>query len=144
VGVVLGNGITSALKSPSGTYAAAGTYTVTLIASNASGAGSVATRVITVTTPPVSIARIRSLSPDHGKIGTKVTIVGTGFGTPGVVRFGTVVAKVSSWAGTRIVVTVPSGHYRSSVLVTVTPKSSTASNAVKFSLGSHDGDDSRD
>ena len=47
------------------------------------------------------------MSPDRGYAGTKVTIKGSGFGTPGAVKFGTLVAKVSSWTGTSIVVKVP-------------------------------------
>jgi hypothetical protein len=94
----------------------------------------------TTTPPPVSLAKIRGLSPNHGKIGTKVTIVGRGFGTAGVVNFGKVAAKASSWTGTRIVFTVPSGHFGQFVLVTVTPDGSTASNGAKFSVGSRHGD----
>ena len=143
--------------------AAAGTYTYTVAANTASppGAASSITYSITVgstpttvppttvppttvpptTVPPVSITHIRSLSPDHGRIGTKVTIKGTDFGTSGVVKFGRVVAKVSSWTNTKIVVKVPAGHYGHSVLVTVTPTGATASNRVKFSLRSREGND---
>jgi hypothetical protein len=96
--------------------------------------------VTTTTTPPVTSLLLGSLSPNHGKIGTKVTLVGTGFGTSGVVRFGTVGAKVSSWTSTRIAVTVPSGHYGHSALVTVTPRGVSASNGLKFNFGSDDGD----
>jgi hypothetical protein len=96
---------------------------------------------------------VRSLSPNHGKVGTKVTIRGTGFGKSGVVSFGSGKAKVSSWSSTKIVVKVPSTYivkvdsdtastqpiwYRhdNSVMVTVTPKGAAASNAIGFSVDS--------
>ena len=50
----LGNGTTSTVQNPSVTYAAAGTYTVTLIATNATGASAPVTQTIVVT-PPVTI-----------------------------------------------------------------------------------------
>src|SRR5450631_415415 len=108
----------------------------------------------TTTTPPASIARIRSLSPSHGVVGTKVKIRGTNFGTSGVVKFGNVTAKVSSWTNTAIVVKVPNSAFSVSsknatvpvwyrhdntVSVTVTPKGAAASNAVRFSLDSRHG-----
>jgi PKD repeat protein len=49
----LGDGTTSTLQSPSVTYAVAGTYTVTLIASNATGASAPVTQTIVVA-PPVT------------------------------------------------------------------------------------------
>ena len=93
------------------------------------------------------------MSPDKGYAGTRVTIKGNGFGTPGAVKFGTLVAKVSSWTGTSIVVKVPeqprvmvlssSKHsvpvwYRhdQEVRVTVTPAGAAASNGVEFELKS--------
>jgi IPT/TIG domain len=105
-------------------------------------------------TPPVLQANIRSLSPTHAAVGTKITIRGTGFGTPGSVKFGTVTAKVSSWTQTSIVVTVPatSGvtpwlesdvtgpvwyRHAPTILVTETPDGAAASNAVSFRLDSH-------
>jgi hypothetical protein len=120
-----------------------------------------------VVNPPVSISHIRALSPRHGDIGTKVTIRGTGFGTPGAVRFGTVPATVSSWTNTKVVVRVPAEiavrvtrdttdwvpiwyRHAPTVLVTVipgsaTPSSAAASNAVSFRLDSdnHHGHDFR-
>src|SRR5450631_2569754 len=104
--------------------------------------------------PPASIARIRSLSPGHGAVGTKVTIRGTNFGTSGVVKFGNVTAKASSWTSTSIVVKVPNIAFSMSsksatvpvwyrhdktVSVTVTPTGAAASNAVRFSLDSRHG-----
>src|SRR5450631_2529461 len=108
----------------------------------------------TTTTPPVSIARIRSLSPNHGTVGTKVKIRGANFGTSGVVKFGNVTAKASSWTSTSIVVKVPNIAFSMSsksatvpvwyrhdktVSVTVTPTGAAASNAVRFSLDSRHG-----
>jgi hypothetical protein len=75
-----------------------------------------------------------------------VTIHGSGFGTLGAVQFGTVAATASSWTGTKIVFEVPDGIYAHVVPVTVTPMSSTASNAVNFRLDwdNHHGDDARE
>jgi IPT/TIG domain len=95
-------------------------------------------------TPPVSSAHITKLSPDEGYVGTTVTIKGTGFGKAGVVKFGKVVAKVSSWTATKIVVKVPAGHYDRKVLVTVTPKGAKASNGVEFNVKSHHPPDAAD
>ena len=107
--------------------------------------------VTSTTIPPVSTASIRSLSPTHGAVGTRVTIRGTGFGAPGVVKFGTVTARVSSWTGTSITVRVPATNYVSivsndedgdsvlssgAVSVTVTPKGAAASNAIGFRIDS--------
>jgi hypothetical protein len=108
-----------------------------------------------VTTPSTSVAHIRSLSPDHAAVGAKVTIRGTGFAKAGVVKFGNVSAKVSSWTRTAIVVKVPAKSaftvetragtvpvwYRGvgSASVTVTPKGASASNAAGFRLDSNKG-----
>jgi hypothetical protein len=62
----------------------------------------------------------------------------------GVVKFGKVVAKVSSWTATKIIVKVPAGHYDRKVLVTVTPKGAKASNGVEFSVKSHHPPDAAD
>jgi hypothetical protein len=122
--------------------------------------------VTPVVSSPVSIAHIRALSPGHGDIGTKVTIRGTGFGSPGTVQFGTFAAKASSWTNTKIVVRVPAEiavrvsrdtndwgpiwyRHAPTVLVTVIPSSLAApnavSNAVSFRLDSdnHHGRDFR-
>jgi PKD repeat protein len=138
-----GNGSSSNLQNPAAvTYTTAGTYTVKLIASNANGASAPVTKTITVTAtvPTPSAAHISSLSPHEAYVGTKVTITGTGFGTAGVVRFGTVVATASSWTDTTIVVLVPAGVTREEVDVTVTPAGGSASNGVEFEVKSnHDG-----
>jgi hypothetical protein len=61
-----------------------------------------------------------------------VTITGTGFGKAGVVKFGSVVAKVSSYSATKIVVTVPKGGRSDEVKVTVTPVGGKVSKGVEF------------
>jgi PKD repeat protein len=95
----LGNGTTSTVQNPSVIYAADGIYTVVLTATNEAGSSSV-THFITVTasTPLPSMAFIRQLSPEEGRVGATVEIEGTGFGTPGVVQFGAVTARVLSWS----------------------------------------------
>jgi PKD repeat protein len=146
----LGNGTTSTVRNPSVTYAAAGIYTVVLTATNSAGS-STATKTVTVSdsTPLPSAAFIRYLSTDEGRVGDKVTITGTGFGTPGVVKFGSATAKVVSWSATKIVVIVPAINsvttnnstpvwYRhdQEVRVTVTPAGAAASNGVEFEVKS--------
>jgi PKD repeat protein len=148
-----GNNITSTLQNPSVTYLVAGTYQVTLTATNSAGSS---TKTIAVTvsasTPLPSTAVIRQLSPDEGRVGAKVEIEGTGFGSPGVVKFGSSTARVLSWNAKKIVVIVPSINsvsvssksderptwYRQDqeVLVTVTPKGAAASNGVEFEMKS--------
>jgi hypothetical protein len=115
----------------------------------------------TSTPPPVpSGATITSLSPDHGVVGSKVRIKGSGF-APGTVKFGSVTAAVSSWSSTSIVIKVPSINsvtirssnrpfwYRAgqSVAVTVNPTNAEASEAVSYFVQSrhrhHDRDGNR-
>lgn len=92
------------------TYTAAGTYTVTLIASNAIGASAPVSQTITVTAPGVpSAAKIIWLSKTHGEVGTWLVIRGNGFGTAGVVKFGAVNGTASFWSPTAIAVKVPAG-----------------------------------
>jgi IPT/TIG domain len=159
--------------------AAAGTYTYTVWANQGSPPGAANSVLYSITVgappvvnppvvnPPVSISHLRALSPRHGDIATKVTIRGTGFGTPGAVRFDTVPATVPSWTNTKIVVRVPAEiavrvtrdtndwvpiwyRHAPTVLVSVipgsaTPSSAAASNAVSFRLDSdnHHGHDFR-
>jgi hypothetical protein len=66
-----------------------------------------------------------------------VTITGTGFGTSGVVKFGTVTAKASFYSANKIVVVVPSGVSRDEVNVTVTPLGGTASKGAEFEINGH-------
>ncbi|HEY8654793.1 MAG TPA: PKD domain-containing protein [Dermatophilaceae bacterium] len=132
-----GNGSTSNVQNPPAvTYTTAGTYDVTLIVSNASGASAPVTQTITVTDPaPVVIAPVISaLSPANGAIGDTVTITGTGFGTLGTVMFGTTVLDYTSADGLSIDVVAPIGVRRAKVTVTSTDGDSanTASNSVIF------------
>jgi len=116
------------------------------------------TTVPPTTVPPTATASISKLWPDHGTIGTTVVIRGTGFGTPGAVKFGAVIAKAWFWTSTTVVVTVPAMsavtvpatsavtvpvwyRHTETVLVTVTPKGAAASNAVSFRLVAQDDDD---
>jgi len=156
--------------------AAAGTYTYTVWTNQGptDGSARVGTAVYTITValvvptpppttappvitttapppPPVSRAHISGLSPDHGVVGTTVTIRGAGLGRSGPIRFGTVTARASSWTRTSIVVKVPgqAGNLVSSksasevpvwyghaqiLRVTVTPSRVAASKVVSFRL----------
>ena len=132
-----GNGTTSNVQNPAAvTYTTAGTYDVTLVVSNANGAGAPVTQTITVTDPaPVVIAPVISaLSPANGAIGDTVTITGTGFGTLGTVMFGTTVLDYTSADGLSIDVVAPIDAHRTKVTVTPTDGDSadTASNSVIF------------
>jgi PKD repeat protein len=147
-------GATSTSQNPSVTYIVDGTYQVTLTATNTAGSSTLTMAVtVSASTPLPSTAVIRQLSPDEGRVGAKVEIEGTGFGTPGVVKFGSATAKVLSWNAKQIVVIVPSinsvvvssesaswtpswyGHDQE-VLVTVTPNGAAASNGVEFEMKS--------
>ena len=132
-----GNGTTSNVQNPAAvTYTTAGTYDVTLVVSNANGAGAPVTQTITVTDPaPVVIAPVISaLSPANGAIGDTVTITGTGFGTLGTVMFGRTVLDYTSADGLSIDVVAPIDAHRTKVTVTPTDGDSanTASNSVIF------------
>ena len=128
----LGDGTTSIVQNPSVTYTAAGTYTVTLVASNVTGASAIVTQTITVTTPPPVVISpvISSLSPNHGAIGDIVTINGTDFGTVGTMTFNGVTLDASTWSDTAITFVVPDGTGRDEV--TVTSSDGTVSNTIMF------------
>jgi hypothetical protein len=85
--------------------------------------------------PPPSNLTILSLSPTRGRIGTIVTITGTGFGntqgTTGRVTFSGIVASISLWSDTSIKTVVPSGAVTGPVLVT---KNGIQSNALTFKV----------
>src|SRR5229473_943677 len=127
------NGITStptvwsatSITTPAPTGATSGPALVTVGGqpSNAS--------TFTVTPAPA----ITSLAPNTGAIGSVVTITGTNFGPSqgnGSVKFGTVVATVSSWSPTSIVATVPTGAVTGSVVVTAA--GGISSNGVRFKV----------
>ena len=88
------------------------------------------------TTPPTapSAARISRVAPPQGAVGARVTIMGTGFGQAGVVKFGSVASPALSWTDTRIVVRVSGEDFPHRVLVTVTPTNRAASNGVSFRI----------
>jgi PKD repeat protein len=122
-----GNGSTSNVQNPPVVnYTTAGTYSVTLIVSNAGGASAAVSKTITVTPPP----SISGLLPKHGLVGDTVTINGIGFGTAGVVTFGGAAVATRTWTDTAITFVVPAGSRR--VQVTVTPTGAVASNTVMF------------
>ena len=144
---------------------AAGTYSYTVWTNQGptDGTGQVGSKIYSITVAPVvttpptttttttpsstTTAVITSLSRTRGEAGSKVTIRGTGFGTPGVVKFGTVAAKASLWSSTTIVVKVPNwaaergegarhgDRHANSAWVTVTPKDAAASNGILFRSG---------
>ncbi len=65
--------------------------------------------------------QITSLTPDHGPVGTEVTIAGTSFGASqgtGGVTFNDIAASVISWSDTEVVVTVPTGATTGDVVLT--------------------------
>jgi hypothetical protein len=105
----------------------------------------VAPPVVTPTVPPTTgtpkpTSHIVSISASRGKDGTRITIRGTGFGKMGIVKFGSVRARVLSWTNTTIVVTVPTSRHaqNASAPVTVTPATGKVSNAAGFRLASRD------
>ena len=136
---------------------AAGTYSYTVWTNQGptDGTGQVGSKIYSITVAPVvttpppttTTAVITSLSRTRGEAGSKVTIRGTGFGTPGVVKFGTVAAKASLWSSTTIVVKVPNwaaergegarhgDRHANSAWVTVTPQDAAASNGILFRSG---------
>jgi len=77
---------------------------------------------------------ITSLTPTSGASGASVTIAGTGFGSTqgsSTVTFNGVLASVSTWSGTSIVATVPSGASTGPVVVTV---GGASSNGPQFTV----------
>ncbi len=93
---------------PVGTYSYHAVFTPTNAALFTSSTSGNVALTVTVTVPPSpSPASINRLSTYEGHVGDRVTITGKGFGTPGVVKFGSATAKALSWSTTRIVVVVP-------------------------------------
>jgi PKD repeat protein len=75
------DGSTSTQRNPTHAFAAAGSYSVTLTASNAGGSSST-TRVVVVTAPPSDLAAAFTFSPASPKIGDTVQFTDTSTGTP--------------------------------------------------------------
>ncbi len=137
---------------PVGSYSYHAVFTPTNAAAfTSSTSGNVALTVTATVPPSTSPASINRLSEYEGYVGDRVTITGSRFGTPGVVKFGSATAKAVSWTTTRIVVVVPAMNsvslpsryeqlrmrwyaHEYKVLVTVAPKGATASNGVRFEL----------
>lgn len=86
--------------------------------------------------PPVSNKpTITGFTPKTGPVGTEVTITGTNFSTTAVdneVKFGSIVANVSSATSTTIMVNVPVGATTAKISVTVDGK--TAISADNFTI----------
>lgn len=79
---------------------------------------------------------VLEVTPKRGDVGTKVTVLGTGFGaTPGenTVRFNGTQATITEASPTRIVTTVPSGA--SSGTVTVAVGAGSATSVTAFQVG---------
>src|SRR6266700_1819993 len=80
------------------------------------------------------IPSLSGLSPAFGLVGTSVTVSGQLFGTSqgtSTVTFNGVLASVSTWSGTSIVATVPSGASTGPVVVTV---GGASSNGPQFTV----------
>jgi hypothetical protein len=90
----------------------------------------------TPTPTPIPIAAvIKRVDPGKAFAGCIVVVRGSGFGTPGTVRFGSRKAAVSSWKARRIVCRVPKLGTRSMrVRVTVAPAGRARSNGVLFTV----------
>lgn len=119
-----GDGDTSASRNPTHVYTTAGTYTVTLTATNAMGSdGETKTGYITATTPPV----VTGISPSTGSSdgGTTVTITGQHMAGATQVMFGTTAGTIVSNTGTQIVATSPA-HTAGPVHITVTTSAGTS------------------
>ena len=112
-----------------GSYSYTAVFTPTNAAAFTSSTSSVVAYVVTAV-PVISAPVITSLSPNHGVVGTIVTINGSNFGTAGVVTFGAAAVMTTSWTDTAITFVVPEGSR--SALVSVTPTDDVASNLVKF------------
>ncbi len=78
---------------------------------------------------------ILSLSPTSGYFGTSVTISGRHFGAtqgPSFVTFNGMLANVTSWSDTSLVVTVPAGATSGNVVVTVSQDTTNGMNFTVF------------
>lgn len=87
----------------------------------------------TVATNTRPVPAITSINPTSGVAGNTATITGTNFGATvsGSVTFNGILASITSWGNTSIVVTVPSGVTTGPVVVTAGGQSS---NSVTFTV----------
>lgn len=106
-----------------------------------SGARNTDGHTFTVTSSGSGSPFISSLSPSQGAVGTSVLIIGTSFGSSGVVKFNGVTASTSNWTSTGITAAVPSGATTGDVIVTV---SNVQSNAMDFDVTGSSGTSSSD
>lgn len=91
-------------------YLTPGTYTITFTVRDSNGAQSIATMTVTVSgSPSYGTPTITSVSPSSGRVGTQVTIYGSGFTpTANTVRFANGgLQNVSAQNGTMILYTIP-------------------------------------
>jgi PKD repeat protein len=95
-----GNGQTSTLQNPSVTYASAGTYTVSLTASNANGPSTPVTQTITVTAPSTGIARAGTATTVNAVADTGITIATPAGTSTGDVLVACLTLNGSTVAGT--------------------------------------------
>jgi hypothetical protein len=128
---VAGQGTT---KQYSASFTVTATTTVNAVAT-ASGFSysSVASATYTLQAPSGN-ARITSVSPTSGAVGTAVTVKGTGFGSTqgtSTVTFNGTLATVTSWSATSIGTSAPTGATTGNVVVTV---NGVGSNGVLFTV----------
>jgi RHS repeat-associated protein len=91
--------------------------------------------ILSIARRPSSQLSVLEFSPNSGPVGTRVTIIGTGFGltaADNTVKFGSATATISSASATQLVVTVPSGA--STGMISVTTAAGSASNGEPFTI----------
>jgi len=129
-----GDGGTSSLQDPSYTYATAGTYTASLIATNPAGSSSAYTQTITVSAAATtSVPVVTAISPAYGPVSTStaITITGTGFtGATAVTVGGTAVTNLVVVSDTEITATTPASSTVGQVDILVTTPSGTSTSVA--------------
>ncbi|HEY6971188.1 MAG TPA: IPT/TIG domain-containing protein [Candidatus Angelobacter sp.] len=126
-----------------GVAAAVSSWSSTSITATVPAAATTGNVVVTVSGQSSSgvlfkvLPHINAVSPASQPVGKAVSISGNGFGTTqgtSTVTFGGVTAAVSSWSGTQISTTVPSGVVIGSDPIVVTVAGSGASNSATFTV----------
>jgi len=122
------DGTTSGLRNPTHIFASAGSYAVTLVASNASGSSST-TRVVTVAAEPADLSAAFTFSPSSPRIGDTIQFTDTSTGTP-------VIWLWDFGDGSTSALQNPSHVYDStgSRTVTLTVRSSSGSNSASRTI----------